>query len=75
MTMISAKEARKQSQGQKIDCEMSKIEARIKVAISEGERSICIGQFISLEAKQQLEELGYDVKYGNQYNESYTSIK
>ena len=75
--MIPAKEARKQSKensDNKLSNEISKIEARIKLAVAEGERGICVGQFLSLETKMFLEELGYTVKYGNQYNESYTTI-
>lgn len=76
--MISAKEARKQSEQNKQDIlnkEMTIIEGEINTEISRGNNNVYINGSISLNARQMLEQLGYDVKCGNQYNESYVNIK
>ena len=76
--MISAKEARNQSEQNKQDIlnkEMAIIEEEINKAIVKGQNYTYIGSAISSRAKQILEQLGYKVKYGRQYNESYTSIE
>ena len=76
--MISAKEARKQSEQNKqniLNKEMTIIEEEINNEISQGNNNVYINGSISLNARQMLEQLGYDVKCGSQYNESYTNIK
>ena len=76
--MISAKEARKQSKQNKqniLNKEMIIIEEEINNEISQGNNNVYINGSISLNARQMLEQLGYDVKCGSQYNESYTNIK
>ena len=40
-----------------------------------GNNNVYINGSISLNARQMLEQLGYDVKCGSQYNESYVNIK
>ena len=76
--MISAKEARKQSEQNKQDIlnkEMAIIEEEINNEISQGNNNVYIDGSISSDARQMLEQLGYDVKCGSQYNESYVNIK
>ena len=76
--MISAKEARKQSEQNKqniLNKEMAIIEEKINNEISQGNNNVYIDGSVSLNARQMLEQLGYDVKCGGQYNESYTNIK
>ena len=76
--MISAKEARKQSEQNKqniLTKEMAIIEKEINNEISQGNNNVYINGSISLNARQMLEQLGYDVKCGSQYNESYVNIE
>lgn len=76
--MISAKEARKQSDQNKqniLNKEIAIIEEEINKAIAEGQYCIYIWSEISLRAKQILEQLGYKVRYGRQYNDGYTSVE
>ena len=76
--MISAKEAREKSEQNKqniLNKEMAIIEEEINKAIVKGQDYTYIGSAISSKVKQILEQLGYKVKYGQQYNESYTSIE
>ena len=76
--MISAKEARKQSEQNKqniLNKEMAIIEEKINNEISQGNNNLYIDGSVSLNHRQMLEQLGYDVKCGSQYNESYTNIK
>ena len=76
--MISAKEARKQSEQHKqniLTKEMATIEKEINNEISQGNNNVYINGSISLNARQMLEQLGYDVKCGSQYNENYVNIK
>ena len=76
--MISAKEAIKQSEQNKqniLNKEMAIIEEKINNEISQGNNNVYIDGSVSLNARQMLEQLGYDVKCGSQYNESYTNIK
>ena len=76
--MISAKEARKQSEQNKqniLNKEMATIEKEINNEISQGNNNVYINGSISSDVRQMLEQLGYDVKCGSQYNESYTNIK
>ena len=48
---------------------------RINNEISQGNNNVYINGSISLNARQMLEQLGYDVKCGSQYNESYVNIE
>lgn len=76
--MISAKEARKLSEQNKqniLNKEMAIIEGEINTEISRGNNNVYINGSMSLDARQMLEQLGYDVKCGSQYNESYVNIK
>ena len=76
--MISAKEARKQSEQNKqniLNKEMTIIEEEINNEISQGNNNVYIDGSISSDARQMLEQLGYDVKCGSQYNESYVNIE
>ena len=76
--MISAKEARKQSEQNKqniLNKEMAIIEEKINNEISQGNNNVYIDGSVSLNARQMLEQLGYVVKCGSQYNESYTNIE
>ena len=76
--MISAKEARKQSEQNKQDIlnkEVAIIEEEINNEISQGNNNVYIDGSISSDVRQMLEQLGYDVKCGSQYNESYVNIK
>ena len=76
--MISAKEARKQSGQNKqniLNKEMAIIEEEIYNEISQGNNNVYIDGSISSDARQMLEQLGYDVKCGSQYNESYVNIE
>lgn len=76
--MISAKEARKQSDQNKqniLNKEIITIEKEMNNEISKGNNNVYIDGSISLNARQMLERLGYDVKCGSQYNESYVNIE
>ena len=76
--MISAKEARKQSEQNKqniLNKEMAIIEEKINNEISQGNNNVYIDGSVSLNARQMLEQLGYNVKCGSQYNESYVNIE
>ena len=76
--MISAKQARKQSEQNKQDIlnkEMAIIEEEINNEISQGNNNVYIEGSISSDDRQMLEQLGYDGKCGSRYNESYVNIK
>lgn len=76
--MISAKEARKQFDQNKqniLNKEIITIEKEMNNEISKGNNNVYIDGSISLNARQMLEQLGYDVKCGSQYNESYVNIE
>lgn len=76
--MISAKEARKQSEQNfksRLDEEIEMIEQKILNEITQGKCHVNFAPAISTDAKQILEKLGYKVKYGQQYNENYTNIE
>lgn len=76
--MISAKEAREQSKQNKqntLNKEMAIIEEEINNKISQGNNNVYINGLISSDVRQMLEQLGYNVECGSQYNESYVNIK
>lgn len=59
------------------DCstkELSEIAMQINKAISNGRFSITCNGSLLPETKSKLEELGYDISVGRQYNETYCSI-
>ena len=75
--MISAKEAREQSEDkskQKDEIEIKCIEKQINDAINRGSNCINNDGCLSKTIKDELEKLGYKVYQGRQYNESYYSI-
>lgn len=75
--MISASEARKKTENNINNCitkELSEIMEQINEAIEDGKFSISNDEYLQSETKQRLEELGYKVKTGSQYNESYYSV-
>lgn len=76
--MMSAKEAASQS----LEClrkfkteELRKIEIGIKREIQCGRRIYSYEGYISKEAKHELEQLGYNIETGSQYNQGYVTIK
>lgn len=76
--MISAKQARKQSEQyskSELDKEIEMIEQKILYATIQGKNYVYIEPAISTSAKQMLKQLGYKIEYGQQYNESYTNIE
>lgn len=75
--ILEANIARLQTQTNIKDCatkELSRIEEQIHEAISNGKFSIYNNGNLQQETKRRLEELGYEVKTGRQYNEPYYSI-
>lgn len=70
--MITAKEARLRSDTTKeklFNSELNNIQNEIEKAISEGKRYCYYYSKITLDIKQQLENLGYYVETYTQYNE------
>lgn len=75
--MRTAKEAREETNKILNECltqEFFMIEKRIKHAIRNGEYSINQNGKLSAYAQSKLTQLGYEVKIGTQYNESYYAI-
>ena len=75
--MLSASEANQKTRNNIKKCltkELSELEKQIDEAISNGEFSISNNGYLQSETKDRLEELGYKVSTGNQYNELYYSI-
>lgn len=75
--MLSAKEANIKTLNNIKECtteELSKLENQIDNAIKNGKFSISNNGYLSFIAKQRLEDLGYKVETGSQYNEHYYSI-
>ncbi len=75
--MISAIEARKKTENNINNCvtkELSEIMEKINKAITNGKFSISNDGYLETETEQRLEELGYKIKTGSQYNESYYSV-
>ncbi len=54
--------------------ELSEIMGKIDKAIANGEFLFSTNGYLQPETKQRLEELGYKVETGSQYNESYYSV-
>lgn len=75
--MLSASEAKAKTQNNIDDCvtqELSKLNDQILDAITNGKFSISNEGSLQPETRKKLEELGYEIKTGTQYNESYYSI-
>lgn len=76
--MITANEAREKTEAVRqsgIKREMERIEHEIEQAISIGDNNIVLDFGISHFTVECLRGLGYEVNAGNQYNESYFTIK
>lgn len=76
--MINASEARRKTENNINNCvtkELSEIMEQIDEAIEDGKFSISNDGCLKSETKQRLEELGYKVETGCQYNESYYSVR
>ena len=75
--MLSAKAARELALEQlewNTNVELELIEEQIKEAASNGEFSVSKEGTLTLHCRTKLEELGYKVRVGNQYNETYYTI-
>ena len=75
--MLTAKEAKEKANEacqKKIANELAIIVQAINETVVTGEMSCTIPKYVSKDARQKLESLGYKVDSGSQYNESYTSI-
>ena len=75
--MLSANEAKRKTQSNINNCvtsELEKLDMQISEAISNGKFSICNDGVLSLVVQKKLATLGYKIKTGSQYNESYYSI-
>lgn len=75
--LMNAKEAREETNKILNECltqEFFMIERRINNAIRNGEYSINQNGKLSAYAQSKLKQLGYEVKIGTQYNESYYTI-
>ena len=76
--MISAKEAREQSEqniNSQITKEIESIEQKILDATTKGENHVYIEPVISTGAKQMLKQLGYKVESYTQYTDNFTIIE
>lgn len=76
-TLLSASESHKKTVDNIKNCstkELAEISKRISDAIANGKFSISDDGCLQYETIQRLEELGYKVQTGNQYNEQYWSI-
>ena len=76
--LLTAVEAHKKTQENIQNCvtiELQKLSEQINDAIAEGKYSITNDGYLKCETQRRLEELGYKVQTGSQYNESYYSIR
>lgn len=76
-TLLSASESHKKTVDNIKNCstkELAEISKRISDAIANGKFSISDDGCLQYETIQRLEELGYKVQTGSQYNEQYWSI-
>ena len=76
-TLLSASESHKKTVDNIKNCstkELAEISKRISDAIANGKFSISDDGCLQYETTQRLEELGYKVQTGSQYNEQYWSI-
>ena len=75
--MITAKEAAEKAEyilHNALTTELKDIERCIMEEVEEGRKSCSFDGSISKETREELERLGYKVKTGSQYNESYVII-
>ena len=75
--MLSAKDANTKTSNNISKCvteELFKLENEINDAIKRGKFFVSNAGFMQIETKRKLEELGYDVSVGSQYNEPYYII-
>lgn len=75
--MLSAKDAYKKTLNNITECvtqELFMLENQINDAIKIGKFYVSCTGFLQVETKRKLEELGYKVNIGSQYNEPYYII-
>ena len=75
--MLSAKEAYAKTLyniSESVTEELNKLEEKINDSIKNGKFYISSNGFLQTETKNKLEELGYKVSVGSQYNETYYII-
>ena len=75
--MLSAKDANTKTFNNISKCvteELFKLENQINDAIKSGKFYVSSTGFIQIETKKRLEDLGYNVSVGSQYNEPYYII-
>lgn len=73
----SASEANKMTNNAINDCvmqQLAELSKQIKAAILDGKFLISSNGSLKPEARKKLEEIGYKVEIGSQYNESYYTI-
>ena len=76
--MISANEAREKTEEVRnsgFERELKRIEHEIEEAIRKGDNNIALDGTISRQTANYMQQLGYEVHSGSQYNESYFTIK
>jgi hypothetical protein len=75
--MITAEEARKETTNNLenfLTIELEDIEKKIREAIKQGYYSISEDGYLSSQSIKALEDVGFTVKAGSQYNEPYYSV-
>ena len=73
----SASEANKMTNNAIDSCttqQLEELSKQIKTAIADGKFSISLDGCLKPETRKKLEDLGYKIETGSQYNESYYSI-
>lgn len=73
--LLTAEQARQLTRKHASQEEISRINSAIKSACEEGKEYTYIEGSISMFAKKDLEQNGFKVEYGSQYNEAYSIIK
>lgn len=77
VTMISAADARKKAEESidiKTAAQIRDVEGEVIAACEKGNTSIVYGKSLTDKTVSKLQELGYEVVHGSQYNESYYTI-
>ena len=75
--LISARQARECARAYRksvINNEIKKVQEAITDAMNKGKTNAYIDGSISIDTKHIFENLGYKVRYGSQYNESYVVV-